>query len=118
MKIQVLGSGCPSCKSLYELTQKSASELGITDEVEYITDITKIVELGVMTSPVLAIDGVPVLTGSTNDHEKVKELLRNAMDSGTRSDNNHAPTNSNGANSCSCGGNCPSSNDDSNNCWC
>lgn len=77
MKIQVLGSGCPTCKALYELTQKAVAELGLKEEVEYIIDITKIIELGVMSSPVLAIDGKAVMTGSTNDIEKIKDIIQN-----------------------------------------
>lgn len=76
MKIQVLGSGCPTCKSLYELTKKAISELGMSEEIEYITDISKIIEMGVMTSPVLAIDGKPVMVGSTNNIEKIKDLIK------------------------------------------
>jgi small redox-active disulfide protein 2 len=77
MKIQVLGSGCQTCKSLYELTKKAMTELGRDDEVEYITDITKIIEMGVMSSPVLAINEKPVMVGSTSDIEKIKDLIKN-----------------------------------------
>ncbi len=76
MKIQVLGSGCPTCKKLYEITQKAVSEIGMKEKVEYITDISKIVEMGVMQSPVLAVDGKPVMTGFTPDIEKIKSLLK------------------------------------------
>lgn len=75
MKIEVLGSGCPSCHKLFELTKKAAQELGIKDEVEYITDIRKIIEMGVMQVPVLAVDGKPVMTGATDDMERVKSLI-------------------------------------------
>lgn len=76
MKIQVLGSGCPTCKNLYELTKKAVSELGLTEEIEYITDISKIIELGVMSSPVITIDGKIVMIGSTNNIEKIKDLIK------------------------------------------
>lgn len=75
MKIQVLGSGCPTCKKLYELTQLAVKELKINEEVEYITDIQKIIEMGVMSSPILAIDGKPVLTGIVPSIDKIKELI-------------------------------------------
>jgi len=75
MQIQVLGSGCPTCKTLFELTKQAVQELGISAEVEYITDIQKIVEMGVMQMPVLAIDGKPILTGFVPDIEKIKSLL-------------------------------------------
>ena len=76
MKIQVLGSGCPSCKKLFELTKKAAEELALKTEVEYITDIQKIVEMGVMSSPVLAVNGKPILTGFVPDIEKIKEAIK------------------------------------------
>jgi len=75
MKIQVLGSGCSNCKKLFELTKQAVDELGQKDEVEYITDIQKIVEMGVMSSPILAIDGKPVLTGFLPDIGKIKEII-------------------------------------------
>ena len=74
MKIQVLGSGCPTCKNLYELTKTAVAELRIKAEVEYSTDISKIVEMGLMESPVLAIDGKPVMVGSGNI-DKIKSVL-------------------------------------------
>ena len=77
--IQVYGSGCPSCKHLFEQTKKVAKELKIEVEVEYITDIAKMISLGVMTSPVLTIDGKVALTGSGKSEAEIKEvLLKNA----------------------------------------
>ncbi|HAM88478.1 MAG: Redox-active disulfide protein 2 [Candidatus Falkowbacteria bacterium GW2011_GWC2_38_22] len=73
--IQVLGSGCPTCKQLYETTKKIAAELKIDTEVEYITDVTKMIEMGVMTSPVLAINGKPVLTGGGHGEDDVRDVL-------------------------------------------
>lgn len=76
MKIQVLGSGCSTCKKLHEITQKAVSELGMKEEVEYITDISKIIEIGIMQSPVLVVDNKPVMTGFTPDIEKIKSLIK------------------------------------------
>jgi len=76
MKIQVLGSGCPTCKKLFELTKKAVEELELKTEVEYITDIQKIVEMGVMSSPVLAIDGKPAIAGFLPDVEKIKDTIK------------------------------------------
>jgi len=79
MKIQVLGSGCPTCKKLFELTKQAVAELKLKIEVEYITDIQKIVEMGVMSSPVLAVNGKPVLAGSLPDIEKIKKLIKEGI---------------------------------------
>jgi len=75
MKIQVLGSGCPTCKKLFELTKQAVEELKLKEEVEYVTDIQKIIEMGVMSSPVLSIDGKPVIVGSVPSIEKIKRTL-------------------------------------------
>lgn len=79
MKIQVLGSGCPTCKKLHEITQKAMSEMDRKDTVEYITGsegIQKIIELGSMSSPVLVIDDEIAMTGFTPDIEKIKEKIK------------------------------------------
>lgn len=81
MKIQVLGSGCPTCKKLYEITQKAVGELKLSETVEYLTGnegIQKIVELGSMSSPVLAINDRITIVGSTPNIEKIKSLIRKA----------------------------------------
>jgi small redox-active disulfide protein 2 len=79
MKIEVLGSGCPTCKKLYELVQKAAKELGISSQVQYVTGdrgIQRLIELGAMSSPGIAVDGKLVFVGFTPDVEKIKKLLR------------------------------------------
>ena len=79
MKIQVLGSGCVTCKKLFELTKKAVEDLKLKIEVEYITDVQKIVEMGLMQSPVLAINSKPVLVGFTSDVEKIKKIVQENM---------------------------------------
>jgi len=76
MKIQVLGSGCPTCKKLFDLTQEAVKQLGLPDKVEYIKDVSKIIEMGVMSSPVLAVDGKPVMVGFSPDIEKIKKAIQ------------------------------------------
>lgn len=73
--IQVLGSGCPTCKTLFEITQKAVAELDLKIEVEYITDIQKIIELGVMSSPVLVVNNRVVLVGQLPSLDKIKDII-------------------------------------------
>lgn len=75
MTIKVLGSGCATCKKLYELSKQAVRELGWSDEVEYITDINQIINLGLMTSPVLMVDDQILLAGKLNDVAEIKKLL-------------------------------------------
>ena len=95
MKIQVLGSGCPTCKKLFEQTKEAVSELKLEAEVEYSTDISKIIELGIMSSPVLVIDGKPVMIGAPGNTDKIKSLLLGAKAEIVEDKSE-----------CSCGGNC------------
>lgn len=75
IKIQVLGSGCPSCKRLYETVKEAVAEMKLANEVEYVTDIQKIIEMNVMSSPVLAVDGKPILAGSVPNKKQIMEML-------------------------------------------
>ena len=75
MNIQVLGTGCPTCKQLHELTKQAVSNLGLDATVEYINDIEKMLALGVMSSPVLVVDNKVVMAGQLPSLEKIKELI-------------------------------------------
>lgn len=94
--IQVLGSGCPTCKKLFALTQKAVAELNLQTEVEYVTDVQKIMELGLMSAPVLTINGKVVLVGQVPGIEKIKELITSSS----------RPITDKSMGACSCGGNC------------
>jgi small redox-active disulfide protein 2 len=83
MKIQVLGSGCPTCKKLNEITKQAVEEMDLNEEVEYLSGqegIQKIMELGIMSSPVLTVNDKPVMTGFVNDVEKIKKLIKKEME--------------------------------------
>lgn len=76
MKIQVIGSGCTTCKKLLEITKRAAKEMGIADEVEYEHDFQKILDMGLMSSPVLAINGKPALVGFVPNIEEIKKAIQ------------------------------------------
>lgn len=103
MKIQVLGSGCPNCKKLFELTKEAVKQLNLNEQVEYITDVSKIIEMGVMSSPVLAINGKPALVGFLADIEKIKSLLTTKTGAETCGDDCDCEKK---PSVCSCGGKC------------
>ena len=76
MKIKILGSGCPNCKVLEANTKKALEELKIKANVEKITDITKIMEYGVMSMPALVVDEKVVSYGKVLSVEEVKKLVK------------------------------------------
>ena len=81
INIQVLGSGCPTCKTLYDKVLEVAKKINSTLEVEYITDITKIVELGAMSSPVFAIDGEVITAGKMPNEQEIKDAILEKLNS-------------------------------------
>lgn len=75
MKIQILGTGCAKCDKLYKNTQQAVNELGINAELEKVTDITKIMSMGVMMTPALVVDGQVKMTGKASGSDEIKTLL-------------------------------------------
>jgi small redox-active disulfide protein 2 len=77
--VQVIGSGCPTCKELFNRTREALLELkwqeGEDFTLEYVSDVMALIELNVMSSPALVIDGNPVLVGSIKGVEELKQIL-------------------------------------------
>lgn len=74
-KLQVLGTGCPKCKKLAELTEEAAKSLGIEYELEKVSDIQKIMGFGVMMTPALAVDGEVKVAGKVPSLDELKKLI-------------------------------------------
>ena len=76
MTIKILGSGCPKCQTVEQNAKKAVEELSLKDvHVELIYDINKIIEMGVMMTPGLAIDGQVVLSGKVPSVDELKKIL-------------------------------------------
>jgi small redox-active disulfide protein 2 len=75
-KIQILGTGCAKCKTLTANAEAAAKALGGGYAVEKVTDITHIMQFGVMTTPALAVDGVVKSVGKVLDPEQIKKLIQ------------------------------------------
>lgn len=75
-KLQVLGTGCPKCQKLTEVTESAAKDLGIEYEIEKVTNINDIMAFGVMLTPALAVDGEVKVSGKVPEVEEVKGFLQ------------------------------------------
>jgi len=73
MKIEILGTGCPKCKQLEANARKALEETGKKADVVKVTDVSKIVEYGVMSTPALVVDGNVKCYGRIAD---VKEIIK------------------------------------------
>ncbi len=74
-KIQILGTGCPKCEKLAEHARLAAEGIGIEFEIEKVKDITEIMNLGVMMTPAIAVDGEVKSSGKLLSVEEIKEVL-------------------------------------------
>ncbi len=74
-KLQILGTGCPKCKKLAEMTEAAAKQLGLEYELVKVTDINQITGFGVMMTPALAVDGKVKSVGKVPSVEDIKKLI-------------------------------------------
>lgn len=73
--IKVLGSGCKSCHALLESTKEAVEAMELSIEVEYVTDMQKIMEYGVMSLPALVVNENVVSMGKVLKASDVENLL-------------------------------------------
>lgn len=74
--IKVLGAGCSSCHQQYDYAKKAVKNIGLSVEVEYITDMAKVMEYGVMSIPALVINEKVVSVGKVLKTADVENLLK------------------------------------------
>ncbi len=73
--IKVLGSGCKSCHTLLEAAKEAVKNMGLTIEVEYVTEMEKIMEYGVMSMPALVVNENVVSMGKVLKAAEVEKML-------------------------------------------
>lgn len=73
--IKVLGAGCKSCHEQYENAKEAVKSMGLSVEVEYITDMQKVMGYGVMSMPALVVNEKVVSMGKVLKSADVEKLL-------------------------------------------
>ena len=74
--IKVLGAGCKSCHEQYENAKEAVKAMGLSVEVEYITDMQKVMTYGVMSMPAIVVNEKVVSMGKVLKPSEVEKLLR------------------------------------------
>lgn len=73
--VKVLGAGCKSCHEQYENAKQAVKNMGLDLEVEYITDMEKVMSYGVMSMPAIVVNEQVVSMGKVLKAADVEKLL-------------------------------------------
>jgi len=76
MKIRIIGSGCPTCHKLHEMVLSLKKEGKIKADIEYSKDINELIELGVIGSPALIVNGKVAKVGMPENETKLLEIIK------------------------------------------
>ena len=74
--VKVLGAGCKTCHKQFENAKQAVNAMGLSVEVEYITDMQKVMEYGVMSMPALVVNEKVVSSGKLLKADDIVKLLR------------------------------------------
>ena len=73
--IKVLGAGCENCHKQYENVSAAVKSLNLDIDVEYITDMQKVMTYGVMSMPAIVVNDKIVSMGKVLKVSDVEKLL-------------------------------------------
>lgn len=73
--VKVLGAGCASCHKQYENAKEAVKNMGLDTPVEYITDMQKVMEYGVMSMPAIVVNEKVVSMGKVLKASEVEKLF-------------------------------------------
>lgn len=76
MNIKILGTGCAKCQKLAEVTTAAADALNLDYQLTKVTDIEKIMDYNVMSTPALVVDEQVKLTGRLASVDEIMTLLK------------------------------------------
>jgi len=76
MEIRILGPGCPRCGEVEKRTINALAELNVGADVQKVTDIKKIAEYKIFSTPGLVINGKVKSSGRIPSQEEIKRWIR------------------------------------------
>jgi small redox-active disulfide protein 2 len=75
IKIVVLGTGCPKCKTLEKSVRDTVANMGIESDITKEEDIMKIMEYGILHTPGLVINGRVVASGRIPSAKEITSFI-------------------------------------------
>lgn len=77
MDIKILGTGCPKCKFLENMTREVVANNGIEATISKVEDIMEIMQYNVMSTPALVVDGKVKIKGRVPSADEILKALTN-----------------------------------------
>ena len=74
-KIEILGPGCVRCAETYRVVQHVVEQAGLQVQVVKDESIERMVELGLMATPGVAVDGKVVVSGRIPRAEELRQIF-------------------------------------------
>jgi len=79
MEIRILGPGCPRCGEVEKRTINVLAELNVGADVQKVTDIKKIAEYKIFSTPGLVINGKVKSSGRIPSREEIKRWIQEEL---------------------------------------
>jgi small redox-active disulfide protein 2 len=79
INLKVLGTGCPKCKTLENITGEVVKENNIDAEIQKVEDIVEIMNYGVMKTPALVVNEKVVFSGRIPSKTEIKNFIEKAI---------------------------------------
>ena len=75
MEIKVLGAGCSKCKATYAAIEKVIKDTGLDVTLTKVEDIMELLNLNIMTTPAVTVDGEVRIKGHVPSESEIKKML-------------------------------------------
>ena len=82
MTIQILGPGCSKCRLLEQNVGQALADLGVEATIGKVTDVDSIIDMGVMMTPALVVEGAVKSAGKTLTKDQIIQILKGGITSG------------------------------------
>ncbi len=76
MKIEILGTGCAKCKTLFENAKEAVAKSGKFAQIEKVEDVVAIMNYGVSSTPAIVINGEVKASGRVLNSAEILELIK------------------------------------------
>ena len=75
MNIKIFGLGCMKCEALFDTVKEVVSKNKIDADIEYVTDMEKIMAFGIMSMPAMMIDNKLISSGRVLKAKDIEKLI-------------------------------------------